>query len=445
MMNAERKRPGLPLRLFIHHSSFIIHRSLFIGWFVVCLWLYAPAGWAQSDSCLQCHKELGDKPSALIAGDIHFQRGLSCVHCHGGDATKGADGDPSAAMDPAKGYVGVPKPADVGQFCAKCHADLNFMRRFNPQARTDQWNEYQTSVHGQLLQKGDAKVATCVSCHSVHNIKSVKDPTAPVYPTNVANTCAECHAKSDYMKPYRISTDQFEKYQRSVHGQALVVQQDLAAPSCNDCHGNHGATPPGVASVAHVCGQCHARQGELFDASPHRARFAEMNMAACVTCHGNHEIARPTDALLGTGADSTCVSCHSEGDKGYAVAGQIAQHLGRLHGQIDAAHQTLTRAERAGMEVSRPLFELKEAENNLTHARVLIHNVISPEIESTVKAGMDVAVKSTQAGEAALDELQFRRKGLAVSLALILFVCAALYMKIRRLDQAENEKGGSHD
>lgn len=399
--------------------------------------LTSAASRAQVDSCVQCHTELSDKPSQLIANDIHTQRGLSCADCHGGDPTLGTDGNMHAAMDPAKGFIGKPKPADVGKFCAKCHADLNYMRRFNPQARTDQWSEYQTSVHGQLNRKGDTKVATCVSCHSVHDIKAVNDPTSPVYATNVANTCAHCHADRAYMSQYKIRTDQFDLYQRSVHGQALMAQQDLAAPSCNDCHGNHGATPPGVSSVANVCGQCHVRQAELFDASPHQAPFAEMKQAACVTCHNNHDIVRPTDAMLGTSENSTCIMCHAEGDKGYVVASQLAQRLDQLRQQIETAQAILARAERAGMEVSRPKFELNAARDSLTHARVLIHNVTSPEIDKTIEAGMNIAINATQAGYAALNELQFRRKGLAVSLGVILFVCAMLYLKIRQLDQSE--------
>lgn len=413
-------------------------RSAVLAWLITSGLLAATAAaQAQLDSCLQCHREMGDKPSQLITTDIHFQKGLSCVHCHGGDARLGLDGDYEAAMDPAKGYIGVPKPTEIGQFCARCHADLNYMRRFNPQARTDQWSEYQTSVHGQLLKKGDTKVATCISCHSVHDIKAVKDPTAPIYPTNVANTCARCHAKKEYMSPYKISTDSFEKYQRSVHGQALMVQQDLAAPSCNDCHGNHGARPPGVTSVANVCGQCHVRQEELFNASPHRTSFANLGLAACVTCHGNHDIQRPTDALLGSGRDSTCISCHRQGDKGLAVADRLARQLSQLQQQIDRAMAILTRAELAGMEVSRPLFEMNDARNNLTHARVLIHNVVNPEFDATVQAGLQIATKAVQAGEAALAELQFRRRGLAVSLVIIVFACVTLYLKIRQLDQTE--------
>ena len=38
--------------------------------------------------------------------------------------------------------------------CARCHSDLNYMRRFNPQMRVDQFSEYQTSVHGMRNARG---------------------------------------------------------------------------------------------------------------------------------------------------------------------------------------------------------------------------------------------------------------------------------------------------
>ena len=74
-------------------------------------------------------------------------------------------------------------------------------------------------------------------------------------------------------------TEQFQKYKTSVHAQMLYEKQDMSAPTCNDCHGNHGATPPGIASVANVCGQCHARQAELFQTSPHKAAFDQQDLA----------------------------------------------------------------------------------------------------------------------------------------------------------------------
>src|SRR5688572_12273090 len=47
---------------------------------------------------------------------------------------------------------------------------------------------------------------------------------------------------------YGIPTDQAEKFKGSVHGEALLKNRDMAAPTCNDCHGNHGAAPPGATS-----------------------------------------------------------------------------------------------------------------------------------------------------------------------------------------------------
>ena len=94
------------------------------------------------------------------------------------------------------------------------------------------------------------------------------------------------------MAEFKIPTDQYTKYKKSVHAKALYDRQDLSAPTCNDCHGNHGAAPPGIASVANVCGQCHARQAELFQASVHKAAFDNKGLGECITCHSNHDIAR---------------------------------------------------------------------------------------------------------------------------------------------------------
>ncbi len=72
------------------------------------------------------------------------------------------------------------------------------------------------------------------------------------------------------MKPYGIKTDQFANYEQRVHHDALAVRGDLSAPTCTTCHGNHGATPPGVANVPNVCSNCHVFQAQMFATSPHR-------------------------------------------------------------------------------------------------------------------------------------------------------------------------------
>jgi predicted CXXCH cytochrome family protein len=400
---------------------------------VLTLFISAPA--QKKSSCIDCHVKLTDprlsNPAKLFDNDIHRSRGLSCNDCHGGDPNADTS---AAAKDPSKGYLGKPKTLDIPAYCGKCHSDANLMKRFNPSLRVDQEKEYYTSVHGQLLKTGEQKVATCISCHTVHGIRAVSDPLSSVYPLNVADTCAKCHGNADYMRSFKIPTDQVAKFKTSVHAKSLYDKQDLSAPTCNDCHGNHGAAPPGIASVANVCGQCHARQADLFQTSPHKVAFDQKSLAECITCHSNHDIAKPTDQMIGTQQGALCVNCHTNGDKGFIAAGHMRSRIDQLIASIDKSTDILTVAERKGMEVSKPKFDLKGATDALTHARVLIHSSSAAEVDKVVGPGLDVADKGYQAGLAALAELSFRRKGLAVSLVFILFLALLVYLKIKQIE-----------
>ena len=148
------------------------------------------------------------------------------------------------------------------------------MHKYKPQQRVDQLAQYQTSIHGKRLAAGDDAVATCVDCHSVHDIREVKDPLSPVHPLRLPETCARCHADAAHMAKYKIETNQFAEYRTSVHWEAVSKRGDLSAPTCASCHGNHGATPPQVSSVADVCGTCHVLFEELYNKSPHQPVFA---------------------------------------------------------------------------------------------------------------------------------------------------------------------------
>lgn len=390
----------------------------------------------QKSSCIECHQKLEDPklsaPAKLFDNDVHRARNLSCNDCHGGDPTADTK---EAAKDPRKGYLGRPRTLDIPAYCGKCHSDANLMKRFNPSLRVDQEREYYTSIHGERLRAGDQRAATCISCHSVHGIRAINDPLSSVYPLNVADTCGTCHANADYMRGFDIPNDQIAKFRTSVHAKALYEKQDLSAPTCNDCHGNHGAAPPGIAAVANVCGQCHARQAELFQKSPHKVAFDQKELAECITCHSNHAIATPNDQMIGTSQGSLCLNCHNPNDKGFVAAGQMRSMIDELIASIDKSSEILTRAERAGMEVSRPKFELKGATDALTHARVLIHSSSADEVKKVVAPGLEVSDKGYKAGLGALSERTFRRKGLAVSLVFILFLAVVVYLKIRQIER----------
>jgi predicted CXXCH cytochrome family protein len=238
------------------------------------------------------------------------------------------------------------------------------------------------------------------------------------------------------MKGYNIPTDQYDKYKKSMHAKALYVRQDLSAPACNDCHGNHGAAPPGIESVANVCGQCHSRQSSLFGKSAHKTAFDAMQIGECIQCHNNHDILQPGDEMIGVGEKSVCITCHnSPEDNGYIAADLMRKRIDELAGSITGANDILAQAERAGMEVSRPTFDLNEARDALTHARVLIHTFSTDEVDKVISPGIDIAAKGHRAGEEALAEWSYRRKGLAASLFFILFLAALVYLKVRQIER----------
>ena len=312
-------------------------------------------------SCTICHgdaESVGNEGVAAVrdfAKDIHAERGLSCHNCHGGNPDP-ALGDDLSAMEAFGGrpFTGSPSRQQIPEFCGQCHSSPEFMRRFNPGARVDQVDEYWTSRHGQALRGGDENVATCVDCHGVHGILRAQNPASPVYPSRVAETCRGCHEDVVRMAGYQtvhgdpMPVDQYARWRRSVHAATLLDRGDLTAPTCNDCHGNHGASPPGIDSVAFVCGQCHGREAELFRASVKRDAFVAHNellesadgdcsschdgkpvtlsghqFSECVTCHENHAVVPPNITLLRTPDHTPCAFCHES-------VGPLAEELNEL-------------------------------------------------------------------------------------------------------------------
>jgi hypothetical protein len=392
------------------------------------------------NSCLDCHSAL-DAPDKVteeqFSQDIHAQKGLTCASCHGGDPSQ-ADQD---AMSKKAGFRGRVERKDVPALCERCHSDSAYMRQYNPSLRTDQFAQYLTSVHGKLRAKGDDKVAVCTDCHGVHDLRPASDTRSKIHPANIAQTCARCHADAAYMKGYSIPTDQFAGYSASVHHEALAVRGDLSAPTCTTCHGNHGAAPPGVSTVQNVCSTCHVFQTQLFESSPHKAAFEAASLPGCVTCHSNHRIAHPTDAMLGTGPQSVCTSCHTEGDAGYQGATQIAQQLDHLDTSVKTAAEILDRAESAGMEVSDALLEQDQARDALTKSRVTIHSFNAARVQQDVEAGLQISAKTYGQGASALKERDYRRKGLAWSLLAIVAVVIGLRLYVRKIEGGHPRHG----
>lgn len=390
-----------------------------------------------AESCVACHGALGDDrlsaPVELYRDDIHAARGFGCVACHGGDPNEfGLD-----AMDPGRGFLGRPTRQEVAERCGRCHSDAVFMKQYNPSLRVDQVAEYRTSVHGRRLARfNDPNVATCVSCHPPHAIRPPSDHESSVHPLNVARTCGHCHADTVRMARYGIPTDQLAKYVTSVHWEAMVERHDLSAPTCNDCHGNHGAAPPGVSWIGNTCGQCHTVVQRLFSQSVHARVFPLLGRPGCAVCHQNHAVQQARDTLLGMAAGAVCVSCHDAASSGGRQAAAMRRLIDSLQQDFDSASVQLKRAERAGVEVSQGLFELREALNELVGARTSIHAFALDSVRQPVTRGLTITARAHDTAWHAFRELRFRRTGLVVSVTIILLLMLGLVLKIRQLEQS---------
>ena len=386
---------------------------------------------ATSSTCYQCHVGLDSalaQPAKSFADDVHAKHGHTCADCHGGDPEAE---DPEVAMSPRKGFLGVPRPAQVPKLCGKCHANVALMRAEKPGLRTDQLELYWTSQHGKLLKRGDENVAVCSSCHSAHSVLPPTDPRSTVHPTRVAETCGACHSDASLMSRYGIPTDQEKEWRSSVHAAAMLEKNDLSAPTCNDCHGNHGALPPQVSNISRVCGQCHVANDEFFQGSPHRKAFAEMDLGQCEVCHGNHAVKRTSDEMLGVGEKAVCANCHGEGDAGYEAALRMRRAIDSLRTGIEKSEALLLRVEKAGIPVDDAEFALREARNSLIRSRTEVHKFDPEPVVAVVKEGLEKQSEAHTFGLKALHEIRKRRVGLLAFLAVSLVVVIGLILKIR--------------
>jgi len=136
-------------------------------------------------NCLDCHSTpLVPEKMRVIPEEwrksVHYQNGVACNDCHGGDPK-----DVALAMAPEKGFVGIPKPKAVPQFCGKCHVGI--------------MKSYLESDHGKALM-ATGRGPNCVVCHGSHSIQKAS--------LNIINEklCGVCHS---YARAQDIKTSLF--------------------------------------------------------------------------------------------------------------------------------------------------------------------------------------------------------------------------------------------
>jgi cytochrome b subunit of formate dehydrogenase len=143
----------------------------------------------------------------------------------------------------------------------------------------------------------------CGNCHI--------DQAAFPHPENATTaSCEMCHSQ------------EADQTTLGVHGQQRQ-QGNEAAPDCSVCHGGaHGVELPGTTrfrrATVETCGMCHGEQAEQFHQSVHGALLANATTRegpTCNTCHGEHQIQRPSALEQTAGirlVRDTCASCHAD-------------------------------------------------------------------------------------------------------------------------------------
>jgi predicted CXXCH cytochrome family protein len=381
-----------------------------------------------------------------VVEDVHFRRGVSCAGCHGGDPA--ADlGHDFVKEWPEKDRQ--KNRAWVVQFCARCHSDPAKMHEFNPSLPTDQLAKFKDSPHGRaLLEKHDDRAPSCVSCHGVHGIRPAKDPLSKVYAQRVPETCGACHSSAETMAGFTgrngqpLPTNQLAEYRTSVHGEALLKRGDLGAPACNTCHGNHAASPPGVAEVSRSCSLCHSANASLFDGSKHKQAFDQHNWPECGQCHSNHAIKKTNDDMLATGPGQLCAGCHSQFAQNNPDCIRTAEYFHQTITSLDAEKNNLIAVSEnlaaKGLDVEPINNQVTDLSDNLKKARTYVHSFSRSTFQQVAAPGEEAARQGDELVKKAREEYRYRQTGLLVSIGFIGLLMLAIYLKLRQMEAAES-------
>ncbi|MDX2128155.1 MAG: cytochrome c3 family protein [Chloroherpetonaceae bacterium] len=279
--------------------------------------------------CFACHSKLTGAAAVseeTWGADTHHKAGASCVSCHGGNP------DPSITLanwqqahktkSEGGNFVGKFSRESQPEMCGSCHENVSKMQTFtlaHEDPTTGINAEFWESKHGKALKAGNASSASCVDCHGSHGAMKASEPASLTYPKNISNMCGSCHSNEQYItasleKSGKSYEDHSAAYMESVHAKAIYVKNDLTAPTCNDCHGNHTDYPAGATKVAEACNTCHVSIAQNYAAGPHQAAYAANNNPGCISCHGSpngHAIANWNHDKVGAHEGAQCTNCHN--------------------------------------------------------------------------------------------------------------------------------------
>ena len=285
---------------------------------------------ADDNYCFQCHTNVGQwdekKPDSWrlyipensLKDDVHWQKGVSCHDCHGGNCDTDKVNVAHAKEDGFRS-----KPEEIRAYCGYCHKD--------------EIVELRKGVHEKAGPKGEDGLGTllpCEKCHGTvaHHLYPAHDKRSPVFLDNQIQTCGGCHEE-------HLST-----YVGSAHGQGLYKMGLSVTAACANCHGSHGIYRPAdkrsslhTEHVAQTCGKCHRFLEERLQKSVHGRhgiggladRVApggkEKRAPSCTSCHQGHDFINPESTAFRQQSPHRCGNCHSSLSQYYTMS---------MHGQL---------------------------------------------------------------------------------------------------------------
>lgn len=295
-------------------------KSLIIAIFIAQIFVLLPFSSAyarepQQDTeeyCLSCHEDPaisttlpdGETLALYISPEKHQQSihspiGIECRACHTEISTYPHPTiEYKSKRELSRAYYLV---------CQKCHSE--------------NYDETMDSMHEQVAEEGNLDAPVCTDCHGAHYVRSPDSPRALI-----SNTCGNCH------------TDIFNNYKDSIHGSALIQEENPDVPVCTDCHGVHNIHDPRTARFRiespELCAHCHADPDLMdkyglsadvyniynlswhgVDVTVYKANWPTIwhESAVCTDCHGIHDIRKTHDPVSKVNPNNllkTCKECH---------------------------------------------------------------------------------------------------------------------------------------
>lgn len=259
-----------------------------------------------ADSSLQTTLPSGEVLSLYVSSDairssLHHQAGIECIGCHSNIREYPHPEIPyESRRELARAFY---------LTCKKCHED--------------NYDETLDSIHAEIAAAGNLNAPVCTDCHSAHQTRRPAEPASLI-----PETCGRCH------------TAVYETYQASVHGAALIEEDNPDVPVCTNCHGVHDIRDSRTIQFhiesPELCADCHADQ-ELMrkygltadvyetyrlswhgvDVQVYKARWPNIwhESAVCTDCHGIHDIFPAEDPRSSVHPENllaTCQKCHPD-------------------------------------------------------------------------------------------------------------------------------------